>query len=470
MHDNSPDQEKLDSWKEIATYLDRDVSTVQRWEKEEDLPVRRHLHYKRATIYAYPSEIDAWLENRRTESSASLPIAPAKRIYFWAKIGGAIIVLVLLALALPRPSTPPAPEEAIDSIAVLLIENQSGNPEWEYLTEGIAGDVIYSLSKLPGLRVMPTGAVVRYKGQEITPQRVADDLKVRAVVTGTATQQGENLSLRVELVDTQEDRLLWGRQYVKKPTDILALQEDIARDISESLRLQLSGVEQEQLSKRYTTNPEAHQDYLQGRFHSRTNLPEDLEKAVEYFNSAINKDPGYALAYAGLADAYHAQAVYSGRSVEGFYQQELSAAQRALELNDTLSEAHTVMGAIKAMDGWDWAAGEEHLTRALELNPNDIRAYQVKGSILGSKGHRKETGTLQFDGKNTKARRRSGNGPCGVPEITLGDSRYFQAVIALMRWCRRETLRLAVLRCSTPLLAPRTISGWATRSASSAAL
>jgi TolB-like protein len=294
--------------------------------------------------------------------------------------GGVVVVLLLLALLWPF--SPSTPVEAIDSVAVLLFENQSDDPEINYLSEGIAGEVTYRLSQLSNLRVMPTSAVVRYKGQEITPQRVASDLKVRAVVTGTVSQQGENLSLRVELVDTQEDRLLWGQQYTRKSTDVLALQEEIAQDISENLRLQLSRAEQEQLRKRYTTHPEAHQDYLQGRFHARSRLPEDLERAVEYFNSAIDKDSRYALAYAGLADAYFAQAIYSGRSVEEFYQREVSAAQKALELDDTLSDAHAMMGGITAMHGWDWAAGEEHLTRALELNPNDVGAYRMRAGVF----------------------------------------------------------------------------------------
>jgi serine/threonine-protein kinase len=318
-----------------------------------------------------------------SEVSAEVPAAaPVQRSYLWPAVAGGLIVLVILALAWFWPFTTAPPGEAIDSVAVLLFENQSGDPGINYLSEGIAGEVTYSLSQLSNLRVMPTSAVVRYKGQEITPQRVASDLKVRAVVTGTVSQQGENLFLRVELVDTQEDRLLWGQQYTRKSTDVLALQEEIAQDISENLRLQLSRAEQEQLRKRYTTHPEAHQDYLQGRFHARSRLPEDLERAVEYFNSAIDKDSRYALAYAGLADAYFAQAIYSGRSVEEFYQREVSAAQKALELDDTLSDAHAIMGGITAMHGWDWAAGEEHLTRALELNPNDVRAYQMRAGVF----------------------------------------------------------------------------------------
>ncbi len=386
MSQNDPMIEKLDSWKEIAVYLNRDISTVQRWEKEEGLPVHRHLHHKQATVYAYGSEIDAWLEDRQMgKAAADVPVtatAPARqRSYLQLAVGGATVLLALVALALFWPFTP-APPGAIDSIAVLPFENLSDDPDLEYLSEGIAGDVIYSLSQLPSLRVMPTSSVLRYKGQEVSPQRVASDLRVRAVVMGTATQRGENFSLTVELVDTQEDRLLWGRQYTRKSTDLLTLKEKLAKDISESLRLQLSGHDQDQLNKQYTENSEAYLDYLRGRHHQKTRLPADLAKAVDYFNSAIEKDPRYAQAYAGLAETYFLQGAYYGRSVDEFYQRELSAAQTALVLDDTLSDAHAVLGAIKAMHGWDWGAGEEHLKRALELNPNDFRAHQILGGIF----------------------------------------------------------------------------------------
>ncbi|MEE8349503.1 MAG: serine/threonine-protein kinase, partial [Acidobacteriota bacterium] len=206
-------------------------------------------------------------------NSEVLTAASAKPSYFWPVVAGGLMLVVMLALAFFWPFTAAPPEGPIDSIAVLLFENQSGDPDLNYLSEGIAGEVTYSLSQLPNLRVMPTSAVARYRGQEVTPQSVAGDLKVRAVVTGKATQQGDNLSLRVELVDTQEDRLLWGQQYLRKSTDVVTLEQEIAQDISDNLRLQLSGADQEQLSKRYTTNSEAHQDYLQGRFHRRSNLP-----------------------------------------------------------------------------------------------------------------------------------------------------------------------------------------------------
>ena len=203
-------------------------------------------------------------------------------------------------------------------------------------------------------------------------------------------QPGDTLSIQVELVDTQDNTQLWGEQYSRQPDEILALQEEIARAISEKLRLQLSGEEREQLAKRGTENPEAYQDYLQGRYHSNQRSPNGLARAVEYFNQAIDKDPNYARAYSGLADSYFLQVVYAGRTVEDLYQQELAAAQKALELDDTLAEAHTSMGRITGMHGWDWSLGERHLKRAIELNPNYTDAYISYGGLLTRQGRLNE--------------------------------------------------------------------------------
>jgi TolB-like protein/Tfp pilus assembly protein PilF len=288
------------------------------------------------------------------------------------------------------PLTTTAPAGAIDSIAVLPFENQTNDTDMEYLSDGIADSIITSLSQISGLKVMSSSSVRRYKGTNADPQRVAEELGVGAVLLGRVLQPGDTLSIRVELVDTQDNTQLWGAQYSRQPDEILALQEDIAREISSKLRLQLSGEEQAQLANLGTENPEAYQDYLQGRFHSNQRTPQELERAIEYFNQAIDKDPNYAQAYSGLADSYFYQAVYSGRTVKELYQRELLAAQKALELDDTLAEAHTSMGRIRGMHGWDWSVGEEHFKRAIELNPNYADAYISYGGLLNRLGRSNE--------------------------------------------------------------------------------
>jgi len=272
------------------------------------------------------------------------------------------------------PLTVTAPTEAINSIAVLPFENQTNDAEMEYLSDGIADSVISSLSQIADLKVSSSTSVRRYKGKQIDPQVVAAELGVRAVLVGRLLQPGDTLSIRVELVDTQDNTQLWGEQYSRQPDEILALQEDIAREISGKLRLQLSGEDQAQLAKQGTTNPVAYEAYLRGQHHRNTTR-EGLETAIEYFNQAIEEDSSYAKAYAELAFTYFLQAAYAVRTIQEVYPLEMAAALKALELDPTLAEAHAVMGNIKRHD-WDWAGADAEFKRAIQLDPNSFRSHQ----------------------------------------------------------------------------------------------
>ena len=311
-------------------------------------------------------------------ATTAVPAAtPTKRSYLWPAVAGVAVVAILLLLALFLPFAS-APTEAIDSIAVLPFENQTNDPEMEYLSDGIADSIISSLSQIVDLKVSSSTSVRRYKGKPIDPQIVAAELGVRAVLVGRLLQPGETLSIRVELVDTQDNTQLWGEQYSRQPDEILALQQDIAREISDKLRLQLSGEDQAQLSKQGTTNPEAYQAYLRGQHHfsrrndARNDLERELEKAIEYFEQAIEEDPTYAMAYTGLADTYTLQASNAIRTTQEADPLALAAVRKALSLDPTLAEAHTVMAAIQRHN-WDWSGAEEEYQRALELNPNSVR-------------------------------------------------------------------------------------------------
>jgi serine/threonine protein kinase/tetratricopeptide (TPR) repeat protein len=263
----------------------------------------------------------------------------------------------------------------IDSLAVLPFVNLSGDPNTEYLSDGITDSLIDSLSQLPNLKVMSRNSVFRYKGRETDAQAAGHELGVRAVLTGRVMQRGDELSINVELVDAQDNTHIWGERYERKLSDILALQDDISKDISEKLRLRLTGEEQKRMTKRYTDNTEAYQLYLQGRFYLYKRQREGFQKAIDYFQQAINKDPNYALAYAGLADSYLAFGSYSViPGTESFPKAE-EAATKALELDGTLAEAHTSMGLIKLYYRWNRTDAETEFKRAIELNPNYAGAH-----------------------------------------------------------------------------------------------
>ena len=345
--------------------------------------------------YQHASDLKSELMRLKRDSSgefvatSAVPAAtPTKRSYLWPAVAGVAVVLLLLAFLLPVNLT--APAEAIDSIAVLPFENQTNDADMEYLSDGIANSIISSLSQISSLKVMSSSSVRRYKGTNADPQVVAEELGVGAVLLGWVLQPGDMLSIEVELVNTLDNTQIWGEQYTRQPDEILALQADIAREISDKLRLQLSGEEQTQLAKQGTTNPEAYQNYLRGRFHSNQRTAQGLERGIENYEQAIEKDPDYAQAYAGLADAYALQMIFIGRTFSDVYQPALRAAQKALELDDTLPEAHTALGRLKGSYEWDWSGSEEHFRKAIELNPNYGDAHLTLGTQLARRGRLNE--------------------------------------------------------------------------------
>src|SRR5437763_3483364 len=208
---------------------------------------------------------------------------------------------------------------AIQSVAVLPFTNSSGNSDVEYLSDGITESLITSLSQLPRLSVKARSTVFHYKGKDVTPQQVGSELSVQAVLNERVAQRGDQLTLSLELVDARTGNQIWGEQYNRKTADLVSLQSEIARDVSNKLRVKLSGADEQKLTKNYTANPEAYQLYLKGQFYWNKRTGEALRKASEYFNQAIEKDPGYALAYAGLADAYGLLPAYSAGSPQESY-------------------------------------------------------------------------------------------------------------------------------------------------------
>ncbi len=259
--------------------------------------------------------------------------------------------------------------QTIDSIAVLPFTNASSDPDTEYLCDGITESIMNSLAQVGKLRVTPRGTVFRYKGRDLDPQAAGLELGVRAVLTGRVIQRGETLVVGTELLDVQAGSQLWGERYNRKLADIFALEEEIARKISESLRVKLTGDEKSRLAKRSTENTEAYQLYLRGRHHWVKRTPDQLKLAVTYFQQAIDKDPGYALAYAGLADCYAIFSAYSILPPRDAYARAKAAAVAAIAFDEDLAEGYTSLGFIHAYSDWNWAEAERDFQRALKLNP-----------------------------------------------------------------------------------------------------
>jgi eukaryotic-like serine/threonine-protein kinase len=295
------------------------------------------------------------------------------------KLGVALASLILLAFVgvgvwffFLRSSTPNAP---IDSIAVLPFENRSGNADSDYLSEGLAESLIYRLSQLPNLKVSPTSSVFRYKGKETDIQKIGSELAVNAVLSGRILQRGENLTISVELVDVRNNKLLWGEQYQRKMSELLATQREMATEITQKLKLKLSGEGEKGLTKRYTDNNEAYQLYLKGRFHFAKRTKEDMQRSIEYFQQAVRLDPNFALAYSSIAECYNNMSAYPYLSSKDSFPQAKMAAQRALEIDPSLPEAHTALAFYFAVYDWNWAEAEREFKRAIELDPNNSGAH-----------------------------------------------------------------------------------------------
>jgi non-specific serine/threonine protein kinase len=294
------------------------------------------------------------------------------------------------AMAHAAPTRPARTPKVIESLAVLPFENISGDVDAEYLSEGIAESLINSLSPLPKLRVMARSTTFRYKGRVVDPQAVGRELNVRAVLAGRVVQRGDTLVIGTELVDVATGSQLWGEQYSRKLAEIFAIQEEITRHIFDKLRLRLSGQERSRVTKRYTQNTEAYQLYLKGRYHLNKWTPDGLAKAIQYFEQAVGKDPGYALAYTGLADAYGVLGWNSYLPGSYTVPKAKLAADKALQIDDSLAESQNSVAGQRWGNDWKWAEAERGFKRSIELNPNYSTVYYWYAEYLKTMGRHDE--------------------------------------------------------------------------------
>jgi serine/threonine-protein kinase len=271
---------------------------------------------------------------------------------------------------------------SIDTLAVLPFSNATGDADAEYLSDGITETLINSLSQLPKLRVTARTTVFRYKGRNLPPQMIGQDLGVRAVLTGTLAQRGEALVMQVDLVDAADGAQLWGEQFNRQSAELFVMQDELAQRILDKLRLRLTGEERKKVTKRHTQNVQAYQLYMKGRFYWNRRTPDGFRQAIEYFNQATLRDPNYALAHSGLADCFSLLSFYGALPPRVGYQRARASAARALELDDTLAEAHASLACALLYHAWDGEGAERAFQRALALNPGYATARQWHAQML----------------------------------------------------------------------------------------
>jgi eukaryotic-like serine/threonine-protein kinase len=345
--------------------------------------VRKCLEKERERRYQSARELVVDLRNLKRDSdsgSAAISVGQSRSL-LWVALS-----ILATALAVVAAYVWLGRGEPIESLAVLPFVNVGGDPGTEYLTDGITENLINSFSQLPRLRVVPRSLAFSYKAREVDPRKVGRDLNVRAVLMGRVVQRGDGLNVQAELVDVTEVSQLWGRQYSRKFSDILTIQEEIAREVSAKLRLRPTVEQNKRLAKRSTENTEAYQAYLKGRYYWNRRTEQTLKRAVEYFQQAIDKDPDYALAYAGLADCY---AVYTSYQVEAPREsgtKARTAAIQAVKIDETLAEPHASLGMTLMQYDWDWAGAEREFQRSIELDPKYPTAHIWYGIYLGSTG------------------------------------------------------------------------------------
>ncbi len=386
-------ESRLDSWKEIAAYLDRDITTVQRWEKREGMPVHRHLHDKRGSVYALASELDDWRESRKLrlelgeiQSAPSGPLpgerAPARstsrRPHLWLALAG-VSALAVLAIAYimahGRANRAAAPK--IRSLAVLPLRNLSGDPGQEYLADGMTDALTGRLAQLHEVRVISHTSVMRFKNSQASVPEIAKMLHVDAIVEGSVTREGNRVRVTAELIRASTDEHFWSETYDRQFRDVLGLQSDLAQSMAARVEATVTGEEHARLAAARPVAPEVYESYSKGEFALNNGHNQgDISKSITYFQAAITRDPTFAPAYLGLAEAYsNLGTVFIGGIAQETRPKVIRAARQALQLDPNLAQAHALMAAALQQQ-WHWAEAEAEYRRALALDPNNAAAHE----------------------------------------------------------------------------------------------
>ena len=279
---------------------------------------------------------------------------------------------------------------AISSIAVMPFANETGNADFEYLSDGMTETLIKGLTNVPNLNVKPRSTVFRYKGKDTDLKTIASELNVQAILNGRVTQRGDQLTLSLELIDVPNDKVIWTEQYQRRQSDVVALQSEIARDVSASVKAKLTGAEEQKVTSTGTKDPEAYQAYLKGRYLWNRRTAVNLRNALEQFTIATERDPNYALAFVGLADCYLVLSEYAGTPTNETLPKAKVYAERALALDNQLAEAYATLG-LAAEYEWNWSEADKQFQRAIEMNPNYPTAYHWYSIRLRTRGRYDES-------------------------------------------------------------------------------
>jgi TolB-like protein len=380
-----PDRAVLESWKEIAAYLGRSVRAVQLWEKEEHLPIHRHQHDKQGTVFAYRDELDRWRDARSTPPPPPSPTLvfpeavsepeplPRRKVAGWVLAGAvALVVIATLTAALLWRRDARSGPRAVRSIAVLPLQNADRGSE--HLSAGLTELLIDELARLPDLRVKARSSVMHYRGKRVLPDAVGRDLDVDAVLTGEVRREAGRIVARLELVDTRDGAQLWARRYESAAAHLPVIHSRMANDLGLALRARPA-------TRPTSTNALAYEQYLLGlrEFHRRSVIPgetKSIHRALEHFQAAVQLDPQFAAAHAGLANAYGPAIMADLITPAEGTVKVLGAAQKALELDPSNAQAYRIIASLKSRILWDFAGAERDFQRAIDLDPSDARARQ----------------------------------------------------------------------------------------------
>jgi serine/threonine-protein kinase len=334
-------------------------------------------------------EVDSSVGTTLTDAPPpKTPLVAASTNRFWttrrwlAAIAATAALILLFSFLALRRERPVESDSTINSLAVLPFTNS--DPSSEYLSDGITESLIDSLSRMPNLKVKSSSTVFHYKGRNEDPKKLGRELGVHALLSGTVVQTGDELSVSVELIDVRDDSHIWGERYARKVSEVVALPQQISRDVSQRLRARGDNMDHAQLTRNYSPDSEAYRLYLQGRFNWNKRTVEGLNSGIDYFGKAIMRDQDYALAYAGLADCYLLLNVYNVTSADDSYPKAEAASRKALSINESLAEAHTSLGFVTYRYHLKWAEAEEHFKKAIALNPNYATAHQWYASYLAA--------------------------------------------------------------------------------------